>query len=172
MVLCGRIGRLAPPSDFDLESIWPARRWLSKIPGRVIPWVNSTEFCPGPMIYFSNMVVTMDTTTSNTAFVTQSILLRRAVDLSRRIYTSLPWGYRIAELFTVLAGDSLEAFGRVIYAEFIKSVVRGMPDVAPGRRPSISSGYRTKRRGRFAFRVRSSLRIEGFQSVAVKAWRA
>ncbi len=73
------------------------------------------------------------TTTSNIAFVTQRVLLRRAVDLSRRIYASLPWGYRIAELITVLAGDSLDAFGRVIYAEMIKSVVRGMPDVAPGK---------------------------------------
>jgi len=45
----------------------------------------------------------------------------------------LPWGFRVAELFQVLAADSLDAFGRVIYAEFIKSVVRGMPDVAPGK---------------------------------------
>jgi DNA-directed RNA polymerase specialized sigma24 family protein len=45
----------------------------------------------------------------------------------------LPWGFRIAELFSVLAADALDAFGRVVYAEFIKAVVMGMPDLAPGK---------------------------------------
>jgi len=65
--------------------------------------------------------------------VPEHALHRHAVNLSRRIYSSLPWGFRVAELFHVLAADSLDVFGRVIYAEFIKAVVRGMPDVAPGK---------------------------------------
>lgn len=59
------------------------------------------------------------------------LVVRRARDLNGRIYASFPWGYRVAALLTVLAADSLDAFGRTMYAEFIKSVVRGMPD-APG----------------------------------------
>lgn len=62
-------------------------------------------------------------------------LHRHAVNLSRRIYGSLPWGYRVAELLLVLAGDALDAFGRATYAEMIKSVVRGMPD-APNGKPA------------------------------------
>jgi DNA-directed RNA polymerase specialized sigma24 family protein len=70
---------------------------------------------------------------STTTIVPQHELRRRAVDLSRCIYASLPWGYRVAGLLLVLAAASLDTFGRVMYAEFIKSVVRGMPDVAPGK---------------------------------------
>lgn len=72
---------------------------------------------------------------STTTIVPQLVLQRRAVELTRRIYASLPWGYRVGELLLVLAGDSLDAFGRATYAELIKSVVRGMPD-APGGKPA------------------------------------
>ncbi len=70
---------------------------------------------------------------SSAARVPQHILHRCAVDLSRRIYTSLPWGYRVAGLFVVLARNALDAFGRVAYAEMIRSVVRGMPDTPLGK---------------------------------------
>lgn len=79
------------------------------------------------------MLVALIAMRAHTTHVPQHVLYRRAVDLSRRIYTSLPWGYRVAGLLLVLAADSLDSFGRVIYAEVIKSVVRGMPDVAPGK---------------------------------------
>ena len=86
------------------------------------------------MIFFWDVVITMEAnTTKSTAFITQHAIHRRAVELSRSIHTSLPWGYRIAEMFTVLAGDGLDAFSRTVYAEFIKSVVRGMPDVSSGK---------------------------------------
>jgi DNA-directed RNA polymerase specialized sigma24 family protein len=65
----------------------------------------------------------------------QHVLARRATALSRRIYGSLPWGYRIAGLLVVLSGDSLDAFGKVIAGEMILAVVRGMPDV--GGRPAF-----------------------------------
>jgi DNA-directed RNA polymerase specialized sigma24 family protein len=69
----------------------------------------------------------------STAVVPPHLLHRRAVELSRRIYASLPWGYRFAQLLSVLAADSLDVFGRVVYAEMVKSVVRGMPDTALGK---------------------------------------
>ncbi|HVZ34102.1 MAG TPA: hypothetical protein VG963_16865 [Polyangiaceae bacterium] len=45
----------------------------------------------------------------------------------------LPWGHRIAALLLHLAGDTLDAFGRVVYAEFIRAAVRGMPDTSDGK---------------------------------------
>lgn len=69
------------------------------------------------------------------AIVPQHILARRATDLNRRIYGSLPWGYHVAGLLLVLAGDSLDAFGRVVYATMIEAAVRGMPD-SPGGKPA------------------------------------
>lgn len=63
----------------------------------------------------------------------QQALARRAAELSRRLYISMPWGYRVAGLLLVLAGDSLDTFGRATYAEMIKAVVRGMPETADGR---------------------------------------
>lgn len=66
---------------------------------------------------------------STAAVVPQHLLHRRAVDLSRRIYASLPWGYRVAKLFEVLAADSLDAFGRVVTGQMILAVVRGIPDI-------------------------------------------
>jgi len=72
----------------------------------------------------------MDTNTaSNTTPVRQHVLHLRAVELSRRIYASMPWGYRVAELFHVLAADSLDAFGRVVTTQMILAVVRGIPDI-------------------------------------------
>lgn len=71
--------------------------------------------------------------TAPASLVPQHELRRRAVDLSRRIYGTLPWGYRVAGLLLVLAGDALDAFGRASYAECIKAVVRGMPDLPNGK---------------------------------------
>lgn len=53
----------------------------------------------------------------------------RATDLSRRIYASLPWGYRVAGLFLKLAYGAQETFGRFVYAKFIQAGVAGMPDI-------------------------------------------
>lgn len=57
-------------------------------------------------------------------------LARAASDLQRRIYASLPWGYRVARFFLRLASGTIDVFGRVVAAEFIKRGVQGMPDVA------------------------------------------
>lgn len=67
--------------------------------------------------------------------VPQHILARRAAALSRQIYASLPWGYRIAGLLVVLSGDSLDAFGKVIAGEMVLAAVRGMPDI--GGKPAF-----------------------------------
>jgi DNA-directed RNA polymerase specialized sigma24 family protein len=82
----------------------------------------------------------------STQHVPQHVLYRRAVELSRKIYCSLPWGYRVAQVFTVLAGDSLDSFGRVVYSEMIRSVVRGMPETASGK-PAFDLVQDVERRG-------------------------
>ena len=46
---------------------------------------------------------------------------------------SQPWGHRLASLLTVLAADSLDTFGRVIYGQMILSGVTGMPDTPQGK---------------------------------------
>lgn len=132
MVLHGQFGRLAPPLILtrDRFAIWEGefRNLLRRQKFKRIA-VNR----PGSVISLLAMWITMEATRTSNAVVSQHVLRRQAVDLSRRIYALLPSGYRIAELFTVLAGDGLDAFGRAVYAEFIKSVVRGMPDVASGK---------------------------------------
>jgi DNA-directed RNA polymerase specialized sigma24 family protein len=85
-------------------------------------------------------------TTLSSDLVAQHVLRRRAVDLRRRIYASLPWGYRLASLLLVLAGDALDAFGRSTYAEFIRAVVRGMPDTPSGK-PAFDLIQDVERRG-------------------------
>jgi hypothetical protein len=73
----------------------------------------------------------MATSSNPTAISPQHILAKRASDLSRRIYVSFPWGFRVANVLVVLAGDSLlDACGRVTTAQFILAVVRNLPDVA------------------------------------------
>jgi len=59
----------------------------------------------------------------------QRLLAHRVVEFNRRVYQSLPWGYRVAGVLLVLAGDSLDAFARVIAGEMILAAVHGMADV-------------------------------------------
>lgn len=59
----------------------------------------------------------------------QTKLAARATKLSRTIFASLPWGFRLAHLLTKLAVDTQEAFGRFAYAEFLKAGVEGLPDI-------------------------------------------
>jgi len=54
-------------------------------------------------------------------------LAARAAALSERIYTSLPWGYRIARLFLKLSDAS--EFGPAFYTEFIIRGVSGMDEI-------------------------------------------
>lgn len=56
-------------------------------------------------------------------------LAARATELSRQIYASLPWGYRLANLFHKLAFSIQEIFGKFAYAKFIQSGVEGLPDI-------------------------------------------
>lgn len=59
----------------------------------------------------------------------QKKLATRANLLSRRIYASLPWGYRLARFLVKLAGAPQKANGVFFHAEFIKAGVLGMPDL-------------------------------------------
>ena len=87
----------------------------------------------------------MDLTASNTALEPQHLLHRRAADLSRRIYASLPWGYRVAGLLVVLAADSSDAFGRTTTAAMVLAGVRGLPDI--GGKPASDWIQDVYRRG-------------------------
>jgi DNA-directed RNA polymerase specialized sigma24 family protein len=67
--------------------------------------------------------------TTITRFAPPHELAKRARQLSRRIFASLPWGFRLAHLFSVLGGDAASTLGRSAYALFIGAAVRGMPAV-------------------------------------------
>lgn len=87
-------------------------------------------------------------------------LILAAQETRIRLYSSLPWGYRLAELFTRLAVDTIESFGRTIMAEFLLRGVTGMPD--PGHRwnPKSSDPAKTLPSGygrEFASRVYKTL---------------
>jgi len=56
-------------------------------------------------------------------------IAQRARHLSRRIFASLPWGYRLAHLFAVLGADNASTLGRSAYALFLEAAVQGMPDI-------------------------------------------
>lgn len=62
-------------------------------------------------------------------------LLAKARHLSRRIYASLPWGYRVAGLFLHIASNLTDTLGRVSYLEFIRAGVADMPPLN-GETPS------------------------------------
>lgn len=55
-------------------------------------------------------------------------LTARADALSRRIYASLPWGFRFANLFLKLSLDSAETIGRLIHRLFREAGVRDLPE--------------------------------------------
>lgn len=54
-------------------------------------------------------------------------LVEQANDLSRRIYASFPWGYRLAGLLVKLAFSLTETVGNSLYGLFIEQGVQGMP---------------------------------------------
>jgi hypothetical protein len=56
-------------------------------------------------------------------------LIRTASDLRRRLWASMPLGYRLAHLLVALGSGALEAYGKAFYAEFLRKGVKGMPDI-------------------------------------------
>lgn len=55
-------------------------------------------------------------------------LIARADELNRRIYASLPWGFRFANLFVKLSLDSAETIGRLIHRLFREADVQDLPE--------------------------------------------
>jgi len=56
-------------------------------------------------------------------------LLKSARELRRKIFASMPWGYRLAHLILVLANANAEGWGKLLYALFLQKGVKGMPDI-------------------------------------------
>jgi hypothetical protein len=56
-------------------------------------------------------------------------LAKRASDLSRRLYASLPLSYRIARLLIDITASANTAFGMFAYALFIRAGVPDIPDI-------------------------------------------
>lgn len=56
-------------------------------------------------------------------------LVLAAQDLRRRVYASLPWGWRLGHLLTKLASGASSAFGQVAYGLFLYRGVTEMPAV-------------------------------------------
>jgi len=61
-------------------------------------------------------------------------LAARAARLSRQVYASLPWRYRLAQLLLKLAVEPQEAHGNFFYGVFVKAGVQEMPDI--GKTPA------------------------------------
>jgi DNA-directed RNA polymerase specialized sigma24 family protein len=61
---------------------------------------------------------------------TQSKIASRANALSRTVYASLPFHFRVARfLFQIRLASYAESYGRALYAEFIKAGVTDMPPI-------------------------------------------
>lgn len=58
-------------------------------------------------------------------------MAHRARVIARRLYAALPRGVRLANFFVRLAAESpnVERFGRMVYAEFIRKGITGMPPI-------------------------------------------
>jgi DNA-directed RNA polymerase specialized sigma24 family protein len=57
------------------------------------------------------------------------IVLAKAKYLSRQIYASLPWGFRVAHLLLKLSFSLTDTLGKVIYAHFLQAGVTGLPPI-------------------------------------------
>ncbi len=70
-------------------------------------------------------------------------ILARLRDLNRRVYASLPWGFRVANVLVKLSYGLTETVGRIFYSLFLDSGVEDMPPGAePGTKPDrLPSGY-------------------------------
>lgn len=55
-------------------------------------------------------------------------LVTAALHLRRQAYVALPWGYRLANLMTVLSSHHTDDFGRVLFGVFLMAGVQGMDD--------------------------------------------
>lgn len=130
---------MAQPTHGALRPVWPIgspplnstsnRFGRGGSQSQKLLWVRKSREI-GPICRWRIfLLVGWITMSGNVTIVTQYALQRRALDLSRRIYTSLPWGYRVAELFMVLGADAASALGSASYALFIAAVVRGLPTV-------------------------------------------
>lgn len=56
-------------------------------------------------------------------------LVSASAAVRRKIWASLPFGVRFAEFLVRLASSSTDAFGKVMYGEFIQRGIIGLPDV-------------------------------------------
>lgn len=56
-------------------------------------------------------------------------LVLAAAEARRKIWASLPFGTRLAEFMVHLASSTTDAFGKIMYAEFLSAGVTGMPDI-------------------------------------------
>lgn len=63
-------------------------------------------------------------------------LLIRAAETRRKLFTQLPWGYRLATIFLSMDGPMLEAWGRQMGALMLQAGVDKMPDPGPKWNPA------------------------------------
>lgn len=78
-----------------------------------------------------------------------SALLRRAADVWRLIFASLPWKVRFAHVWVLVAGDEalFDAWGRAIGASMLNAGIKDMPDPGeawakhPGDARRLPHGY-------------------------------
>jgi hypothetical protein len=62
-------------------------------------------------------------------------LLRQAEHLERKVFSSLPWGFRLATVFLALDQSSIDSWGRQMGALMLKAGVTDMPDPGPRWNP-------------------------------------
>jgi len=62
-------------------------------------------------------------------------LLVTASDLRRKLFASLPWGYRLATVFMAMDAGSIESWGRAIGSYMLAAGIEGMPDPGPKWNP-------------------------------------
>jgi hypothetical protein len=66
-------------------------------------------------------------------------LVRRAAEVRRQIFASLPWSVRLAFVLTKFASAYTEEMGRLVGALFLQAGVEGMPDPGPKWNPKSTN---------------------------------
>jgi hypothetical protein len=71
-------------------------------------------------------------------------LVTAAHNLRRKVYASLPWGFRLANLLAKLSSSSTDEWGRAAYGVFLMYGVEGMPPIDnKGTPPEVPKSFNT-----------------------------
>lgn len=71
-------------------------------------------------------------------------LLANLRAFNRRVYSSLPWGYRLAQVMIHMASGLTETLGKVFYAKFLEAGLEDLPAIDGQPALAVADRYKNK----------------------------